>query len=117
MPTEIIDNQTGTNSHTPPDRSLQQRKDALERANDIRSYRANLKLDLKAGRVHVADLLNNPPEKIHTMKVFDLLIATPKLGRVKVNKALNRCRISPSKTVGGLSPRQRDELLVVMWRW
>jgi hypothetical protein len=35
----------------------------------------------------------------------------PKYGRVKVNKLLIQCRISPSKTLGGLSPRQRHELV------
>jgi hypothetical protein len=30
---------------------------------------------------------------------------------VKVNKILSQCRISPSKTIGGLSPRQRAELV------
>jgi len=29
---------------------------------------------------------------------------------VNVNKLLTRCRLAPSKTIGGLSQRQRDEL-------
>jgi hypothetical protein len=29
---------------------------------------------------------------------------------VKVNKLLSRCQIAPAKTIGGLSPRQRNEL-------
>ena len=33
-----------------PERSLVQRMEALQRANDIRSRRAQLKRDLKAGR-------------------------------------------------------------------
>ena len=39
--------------------------------------------------------------------VFDLMLAVPKYGRVKDNKILSQCRISPSKTLGGLSQRQR----------
>ena len=35
---------------TAPERSLTQRMDALKRANDIRTRRARLKRDLKAGR-------------------------------------------------------------------
>jgi hypothetical protein len=58
-----------------PVRSLDQRMDALRRANDIRVRRAKLKKDLKDGRF------------------------------------LNTCRISQSKTVGGLSERQRAELI------
>ena len=40
-----------------------------------------------------------------------MLLAVPKYGHVKVNKILAQCRISPSKTIGGLSQRQRAELI------
>lgn len=93
-----------------PERSLQQRLDALQNANAIRSRRAQLKKDLKAGRRAVADVLFEPPEWLDTMKVGDLLRAVPKYGSVKVNKTLKQVQISPSKTVGGLSARQRAEL-------
>jgi hypothetical protein len=48
--------------------------------------------------------------------VFDMLLAVPKYGRVKVNKVLVQCRISPSKTIGGLSQRQRTELVSMLRR-
>ena len=57
-----------------------------------------------------------PPDYLETAKVFDLLLAVPKYGRVKVNKILSQCRISPSKTIGGLSERQRRELVALMRR-
>lgn len=93
-----------------PERSLVQRLEALQRANDIRSRRAELKRGLKAGHHDIVNLVLEPPAYLETAKVFDLLLATPKWGRVKVNKALGKCHISPSKTVGGLSERQRREL-------
>jgi hypothetical protein len=99
-----------------PERSLTQRMDALKRANDIRTRRASLKRDLKAGRIHIHTLLLDPPEYLETAKVFDLLLAVPKYGRVKVNRILTQCRISPSKTVGGLSERQRNELVSFLRR-
>lgn len=99
-----------------PDRSLQQRYDALRRANEVRAYRKALKVDLKAGRVQLTDVLQDPPELLESMKMLDLLLATPKLGRVKASKALHSCRISPSKTVGGLSERQRRELVYLLLR-
>jgi hypothetical protein len=43
--------------------------------------------------------------------VFDMLMAVPKFGRVKAARFLNIFRISQSKTVGGLSDRQRTELI------
>ncbi len=94
-----------------PERSLTQRMDALKRANEIRTQRASLKRDLKAGRRQIQGLLLDPPEYLLTAKVFDLLLAVPKYGRVKVNRILTQCRISPSKTIGGLSERQRGELV------
>jgi hypothetical protein len=99
-----------------PERSLVQRMEALQRANEIRTRRAQLKRDLKAGRHSIHDLLLEPPEFVETAKVFDMLLAVPKYGRVKVNKVLQQCRISPSKTIGGLSQRQRTELVSMLRR-
>ena len=90
--------------------------DALQRANEIRTRRATLKRDLKAGRTKIHDLLLDPPDYLETAKVFDMLLAVPKYGRVKVNKILVQCRISPSKTIGGLSERQRTELVSMLRR-
>ncbi|HZK49626.1 MAG TPA: integration host factor, actinobacterial type [Thermoleophilia bacterium] len=94
-----------------PERSHQQRIDALQRANGIRTERARLKQSLKSGAVHIHDVLVEPPEYVHTAKVFDLILAVPKYGRVKTSRILERCRVSPSKTVIGLTPRQRRELV------
>ena len=104
--TEVLDRPAAA-----PPRTLSQRMDALQRANEIRSRRAQLKRDLKAGRANVRDIIGSPPDWVETMKLFDLLLALPKFGRVKTSKELTRCVISPSKTVGGLSDRQRGELL------
>jgi S13-like protein len=94
-----------------PLRSPDQRMEALKRANDIRVRRAQLKKDLKLGRAAIHDILRNPPEYVATAKVFDILMAVPKFGRVKATRYLNQARISQSKTVGGLSDRQRAELI------
>ena len=107
---------TATKHSAAPERSLTQRLDALERANIVRTRRAQLKRDLKAGRLSIHALLLNPPEYVETAKVFDMLLAVPKYGRVKVNKILVHCRIAPSKTIGGLSERQRSELISLLTR-
>jgi hypothetical protein len=101
---------TKTQAHAPL-RSLDQRMDALRRANDVRVKRAKLKKDLKEGKVGIEQILGNPPEYVSTAKVIDILMAVPKFGRVKAARFLNVCRISQSKTVGGLSDRQRTELI------
>lgn len=99
-----------------PERSLDQRKRALQQANEVRTARAALKRDLKAGRVKIQDLLMKPPPYLLTAKVIDMLLAVPKVGRVKGNKILKSCRISHSKTFGGLSERQRNEIVAYMSR-
>ena len=94
-----------------PTRTHDQRMRALKRANEIRSSRAKLKRDLKAGKVTIESLLLKPPEFVLSAKAFDMMLAVPKYGRVKANRILTQCRISPSKTIGGLSERQRAELV------
>ena len=93
-----------------PERSPDQRIDALNRANEVRTRRAQLKRDLKAGRVSIGTLLLDPPSWLETAKVLDMLLALPQIGRVKATKTLDSCRVSPSKTFGGLTDRQRAEL-------
>ena len=86
----------------------------MKRANRIRTLRATLKRDLKAGRAKIYQLLLDPPEYLLTAKVSEMMMAVPKYGRVKVDRALKHCRISPSKTFGGLSERQRHELVAFL---
>ncbi len=76
----------------------------------MRTQRAQLKRDLKEGRCAFGALLSDPPTCALTAKVADLLLVLPKHGPVKVNKLLARSAIAPSKTIGGLSRRQRDAL-------
>jgi len=93
-----------------PERSLTQRLDALDRANIVRTKRMKLKRDLKGRRTTLQALIQTPPDYILSMKLFDLVLAAPKYGRVKTNKVLTQCRIAPSKTIGGLTERQRNEI-------
>ncbi len=99
-----------------PERSLDQRMEALQRANQIRSARAQLKKDLKSGAVSIRDIIADPPDYVMTAKVYDMLLAVPKYGKVKATRFINHCRISQGKTVGGLSERQRNELVDLLSR-
>ena len=94
-----------------PARSLEQRLSALQRANEVRLGRAQLKKELATGSCRIDDLLAETPELARGAKVYDLLLAVPKLGRARVSKLLRHCRISEAKTLGGLSERQRAELI------
>ena len=102
-----------------PDRSLEQRRNALDRANVIRLGRAALKADIKAlsykqARERVAQLLDDTPSFIATMKVEDMLLMIPRFGESKVRRLLYAYAVSPRKRVGGLSPRQRQGLAVML---
>lgn len=98
-----------------PERSYAQRRASLNRANEIRSYRAGAKRKLKrkppiVASAVAAKIISDPPDRMHTMKVVDLLLSCPKFGPIKAHKTLRRKQISPSKTLAGLSERQRREL-------
>lgn len=94
-----------------PERTIAQRFEALQRANDTRSRRASLKRDIRAGRVQFADLLASPPDYLRSAYVMDVLLCVPKVGRVKARAAFARAGISPHRTVGGITDRQRAQLL------
>lgn len=99
-----------------PERSREQRMEALKSANRVRVYRAGLKREVAAGRRSAVDVLARPEELVETMKVVELLLAVPKVGRVKAHSMLRRHQVSPSKTVGGLSSRQRAALVAELGR-
>jgi hypothetical protein len=97
-----------------PERSLDQRIEALVKANEIRTARKEVKAALKAGKTTIAALILDPPEYMLTAKVRDFLLATPKVGRVKTSRIMNDAVVSWAKTFGGLTDRQRTELCVVI---
>lgn len=92
-------------------RSSDQRLQALRKANEIRVGRSQLKKDLAAGRVQIADVLARPPVCAETERVSVLLLAVPKHGSSRVFRLLAKTGISDSKRLAGLSERQRAELI------
>jgi len=97
-----------------PPRSREQRLRALAKANEVRLARARLKRQLSAGSLELAQLLSGPPPCAETAKLRDLLLAVPRMGPAKVRRTLTHCRIAESKTVAGLSDRQRAELIELL---
>ncbi len=83
---------------------------SLARANQIRR-RAELKVDLKAGRVLLADVLLSDEDWLQTMRIRELLLATPGIGPVKANRALRLCWMSPFTKVSGTTRKRRKKLL------
>lgn len=94
-----------------PTRTVEQRFAALALANEVRVKRSRLKADIKSGERSLVDVLADPPEFALTAKVWDFLMAAPGVGPTRINRWLSRSAISPSKTLGGLTVRQRGELI------
>jgi hypothetical protein len=94
-----------------PSRSREQRLRALRLANEIRSARAQPKKDLASGKIELAQILAQPPQCLRTARVRDVLLALAKIGPVKAGRTLADCGIAHSKTLDGLTERQRTELL------
>lgn len=101
---------------TMPVRSLEQRRAALETAQHIRTMRSQRKALWRRGEPSEAiadflDLLESTPEWAVTWKVWDVLLTLPKVGAVKAFGIMRKVGMSHVKTLGGVSPRQRAELV------
>lgn len=94
---------------TPPSRSHEQRLNALERANQIRTARAELKREIRHGARTLESLLDHPDTA--SMKVLAALLEVPKIGPTKARRIMKSAGCSPSKTFGGLTDRQREDLI------
>lgn len=97
------------NPETAPARTLEQRMSALAEANRIRSGKSKLKREIKARRLSAIDALSDPLSAY--LRLDELILAIPKMGRVKCAKLLAReVELAPSKRIGSLSPRQIEVL-------
>ena len=99
-----------------PKKTDEQRKEALLRANEVRSARKRLKAQLKQGEADLAPLIADCPSFLATARISEILQALPGYGPVKVGQLLSASRVSPTKTVAGLTPRQRRELVEALKR-
>jgi hypothetical protein len=94
-----------------PVTELEQAMRNLALANEIRTRRSQLKEDLKAGRVLLADVLLADHDWLQTMRIWELLLATPGIGRVKADRALRLCWIGPNTKVSATTRTNREKLL------
>lgn len=95
-----------------PTLTPEQRQAALAKAAEVRSARAAIKAELKAGKTSLAAVLGRADEPaVGKMKVAALLEALPKVGKVKAAEILAELEIAPTRRVTGLGERQRAALL------
>ena len=83
---------------------------ALERANDVRLARAELKRRVAIGEITAADVILDAPWEAESMTVSDLLTSQRRWGHTRCRKFLQCVPMSENKTVGSMTDRQRHAL-------
>ena len=95
-----------------PNQSAEERKAALEKAAIARHARAELRSNIKEGKISVEEVLtaeDNPV--IDKLKVKDMISSLPGYGKAKVTKIMEDLGISETRRIKGLGSRQRAELI------
>ena len=87
---------------------------ALERANQVRLARAELKRRIAGGEVGVAEVILDCPWEADSMAVSDLLMSQRRWGQTRCRKFLAQVPMSEKKTVGSMTERQRRTLATML---
>ena len=96
-----------------PQLTDEQRKAALEKAAQARHARAELRANIKSGKVTLEEVLDSDDPIANRMKVSALIESLPGYGKAKATKIMDELGISASRRVKGLGARQREQLLAV----
>lgn len=84
-----------------------QRLRALERANEVRLARAELKRKIADGEVSAAEVILASPWEARSWSVADLLMSQRRWGGTRCRKFLARNQINEMKQIAALTQRQR----------
>src|SRR5206468_6602862 len=87
---------------------------ALERANQVRLARAELKRRIAVGKVDAADVILECPWEAESMAVADLLMSQRRWGHTRCRKFLAQIPMSEKKTIGSMTERQRRTLAAML---
>ena len=87
---------------------------ALERANQVRLARAELKRRIAGGEIGVAEVILDCPWEADSMAVADLLMSQRRWGQTRCRKFLAQIPMSEQKTVGSMTERQRRTLAAML---
>ncbi len=87
---------------------------ALERANQVRLARAELKRRVASGEIGVAEVILECPWEADSMAVSDLLMSQRRWGQTRCRKFLCQIPMSEQKTVGSMTERQRRTLAAML---
>jgi hypothetical protein len=87
---------------------------ALERANQVRLARAELKRRIALGTTDVAEVILACPWETDSMPLGDLLMSQRRWGHTRCRKFLAQLQMSEKKTLGSLTERQRQTLVAML---
>jgi hypothetical protein len=87
---------------------------ALERANQVRLARAELKRRVAIGEADVAEVILDCPWEAESMAVADLLMSQRRWGQTRCRKFLSQIPMSESKRIGSMTERQRRTLAAML---
>jgi hypothetical protein len=95
-----------------PKLTVEEKRQALKKAQLMRSKRAEIRQELKKGKMTLTDVLDkSDDEVIGRMRVAYLLQSLPKIGKVRTRKIMQDIGINESRRVQGLGSRQRQALI------
>jgi hypothetical protein len=87
---------------------------ALQRANEVRLARAELKRGVSTGEVCVADVVLTVPWEAESMTISDLLTAQRRWGHTRCRRFLQGVPMSETKTIGTMTERQRRAIAAML---
>ena len=87
-----------------------QHMQALQRANEVRLARAELKRSIGLGNLTVAEVILTCPWEAASMTIAELLTSQRRWGTTRASKFLAGIGMPETKTVGSMTERQRGLL-------
>ena len=95
-----------------PQLTPEERQAALEKAKAARSRRAEVREELKSGKMTLEKVLTMKDDPVvGRMKVSTLIETLPGYGKVKAEKIMKELEIAESRRLKGLGERQQKALL------
>jgi hypothetical protein len=91
-----------------------QHMQALQRANEVRLARAELKRRVSDGTTTVAEVIVDCPWEAASMTIAELLMSQRRWGATRCSKFLAGIALSESKTVGSMTERLRSLLAAAL---
>lgn len=91
-----------------------QHMQALQRANEVRLARADLKRNIGSGSLSIAEVILTCPWETASMTIAELLTSQRGWGATKASKFLAEIGMLETKPVGSMTDRQRSLLAAMI---